>query len=105
MKEDEAIRQFLGDRPDAAQLHDWRATLEERLTALERDRKARGGGGPGTEAKVNQLKRQIAALVEEEAVTRFVEDSVRVTLAMGAVAEDPTDDPGYGAGPADRDRE
>jgi hypothetical protein len=34
------------------------------------------------------MERQIAALEQDEMITEFVEDSVRVTLAMGGLAED-----------------
>lgn len=90
MNEEDAIRDFLGDRPGAEQLREWRSTLERRLEMLQQDLE-RPGSGPSTESKIagkiKELKRQIEALREEEAVTRFVEDSVRVTLAMGTVSE------------------
>jgi phage shock protein A len=91
MDEEEAIRDFLGDRPDSAQLNNWRVTLEDRLKALEEEWKRSGETAPGLKNKIQALKKQIAALQEEEAVTQFVEDSVRVTLAMGRVA-DPVDE-------------
>jgi hypothetical protein len=99
MNEDEAIREFLGDRPEATQFREWREVLQRRLASLEADRKkAVAIGGPGSSAgldgRIAQLRKQIDALLEEEAVTQFVEDSVRVTLAMGAAAEtvgDPDD--------------
>jgi len=88
MNEDETIRQFLGDRPGADQLREWRETLEQRLARLAEDRKkAPEGAAASLDTKLEQLKRQIEALREEEAVTRFVEDSVRVTLAMGAATD------------------
>ena len=88
MNEDETIREFLGERPDAAQLREWREALERRLEGLEGDRgKTTGTGAASLESKIAQLKRQITALQEEEAITEFVEDSVRVTLAMGAVSQ------------------
>jgi phage shock protein A len=89
MNEDEAVRQFLGDRPAANELQDWRMTLEQRLRSLEADRD-RMGATAAIDTKIAQLKKQIGALAQEEAVTQFVEDSVRVTLAMGA-ASDGTD--------------
>ena len=88
MNEDEAIRQFRGERPGTSELREWRTTLERRLQAFERDRKKATPGTAALDSKIAQLKRQIAALREEEAITEFVEDSVRVTLAMGAAAEE-----------------
>lgn len=91
MNEEEAIKDFLGDRPDSQQLNDWRVTLEQRLAALQEEQQRAGGANPALRSKIEQLKKQVAALREEEAVTQFVEDSVRVTLAMGQVA-DPIDE-------------
>ena len=89
-EEDTVVQQFLGDRPNAEQFRDWRVTLERRLQAMVEDRKsAEGPAAASLDARITQLKRQVAALQEEEAVTQFVEDSVRVTLAMGAVTQGP----------------
>ena len=88
MNEEETIRQFLGERPDAGQLRDWRETLEARLRRMVEEQKgAPAGVAASLEGKIAQLRRQVDALREEEAITQFVEDSVRVTLAMGAVTE------------------
>jgi hypothetical protein len=86
MDEQEAIQQFLGDRPSAEQLGQWRATLEHRLHSLEGELE-RSRGTAELTREVAQLRKQIEALREEEAITQFVEDSVRVTLAMGTVSE------------------
>jgi hypothetical protein len=89
MNEEEAVRQFLGERPGAGELAEWRETLETRLRHLEAERERAGGGAAAAlNAKIQQLRRQIEALREEEAITQFVEDSVRVTLAMGTVADE-----------------
>lgn len=85
MDETEAIRDFLGDRPEAQQLREWRETLERRLASLEAEQKKGGGLSPALTRQLEQLKRQVAALRQEEAITEFVEDSVRVTLSMGAL--------------------
>lgn len=88
MDDEQAIRQFLGDRPAADELREWEETLSKRLRAFEEDRKKEPGGLTSPlDNKIAQLKRQIQALREEAAVTQFVEDSVRVTMAMGAGAE------------------
>ncbi|MFN3650562.1 MAG: hypothetical protein ACK47B_13375 [Armatimonadota bacterium] len=88
MDEQRAIQEFLGDRPRSDQLSEWRETLEQRLQALEADAKEAGPGAGALQAKLAQLRKQVVALREEEAVTRYVEDSVRVTLAMGSVTPD-----------------
>ncbi len=90
MNDEQAVQQFLGDRPGADQLREWRATLEHRLQALERERER--AADRALDAKIAQLKKQIAALGEEAAITEFVEDSVRVTLRMGTAAEEVASD-------------
>ena len=88
MHEQEAIQDFLGERPGAAELRDWLTTLEHRVAALEEERRiARPESRVGLDRKLTQLRKQVAALREEAAITEFVEDSVRVTLAMGAAAD------------------
>jgi len=88
MNEEETIRQFLGDRPEAGQLREWRETLEARLgRMIEEQKGAPAAVAASLEGKIAQLRRQVEALREEEAITQFVEDSVRVTLAMGAATE------------------
>jgi uncharacterized protein involved in exopolysaccharide biosynthesis len=87
IKEEDVIRDFLGERPEAAQLRDWRETLERRLRAMEAElSRAAPEQRPAIESRLQPLRKQIAALREEEAVTEFVEDSVRATLAMGAAS-------------------
>jgi transposase-like protein len=88
MDDERIVRDFLGDRLGAAQLAEWVATLRDRLARLQEDLpRACGDDRTPLEAQVRRLKRQIAALEEEAAITQFVEDSVRVTLAMGAASE------------------
>ena len=91
MSEEETIQQFLDGKPRAEQLTEWRVTLEHRMAALDEERK-KTGATASLDTKIDRLKRQIEALREEEAVTQFIEDSVRVTLAMGSVS-DGMDDP------------
>ena len=56
MNEDDTIREFLGERPAAAQLREWRDALERRLDALEGDRKKAAGPVPASlESKIAQL--------------------------------------------------
>ena len=92
MNDEQAVQQFLGDRPGADQLREWRTTLERRLKSLEQERERLKDADKGLEAKIAQLRKQIAALGEEEAITEFVEDSVRVTMRMGAAADEVASD-------------
>ncbi len=102
--EQAVVKDFLGERPEAAQLREWREVLEQRLRALVEEQRK---GGPGAESlgpKILKMRKQVDALRQEEAITEFVEESVRVTLNMGAVA-DIVDDPDraghHGGEPAD----
>lgn len=89
MREEDAIQRFLGERPRAEELARMRATLEARLRRLVRERQqAPPETRAALDARVKTLQEQIAALEQEELITQFVEDSVRVTLAMGSVVEE-----------------
>lgn len=89
----EIIESFTEGRPAAAQWMEWRDCLKQRLDALLAERRAAGPeASPKLDERIRQLRRQIAALTEEAAISEFVEDSVRVTLALGpsaAGAHDP----------------
>lgn len=88
-EEEGAIEQFLGDNPSSAQLRQWRDTLLARLRRLRQELKeAEPAQGPALRARLAEMERQIAALEQEALITEFVEDSVRVTLAMGSIAEE-----------------
>jgi hypothetical protein len=89
MDEERAIREFMGDRPRSGELAEWAATLRARLKKLQeaaRRPDAAGEAPPSLRSEIARLEQQIAALDQEAAITQFVEDSVRVTLAMGAFA-------------------
>jgi hypothetical protein len=89
MDEQAAIDQFLGDKPSSAQLRQWRETLLIRVRRLRRELKeAEPAQAASLRARLAEMARQIAALEQDEMITEFVEDSVRVTLAMGGLAED-----------------
>jgi len=89
MEEQAAIDQFLGDKPSSEQLRQWRETLLTRARRLRRElREADPAQSASLRARIHEMERQMAVLEQEEMITEFVEDSVRVTLAMGGLAED-----------------
>jgi hypothetical protein len=89
MEEEQAIEQFLGDQPRAEEWARLRRTLAERLQRLTEERDALPADQRASlDGRLKALREQVAALEREELITRFVEDSVRVTLAMGSVVDD-----------------
>lgn len=88
------IQDFLGDNPRAAQWRALRQALAERLTALRRQRRleaqseAPAARLKALDSQIAALDRQVAALETEEAVARFVEDSIKVTLARSLPEEE-----------------
>jgi hypothetical protein len=78
--DDVVLDEFLGEQPRAETWRVLRETLEARLTDALAER-GRGDTSAALERRIRELREQIAALAQEEAVTRFVEDSVRATLA------------------------
>ena len=82
--EDVVIEDFLEEQPRASQWREMRETLQVRLNdALHtRDISApESRERAAAEKKVRELKAQVAALHTEEAITQFVEDSVRASLS------------------------
>jgi hypothetical protein len=88
MEEERAIQEFLGDRPRAEDLARMRQTLLDRRRRLSAERdEAAPEARALLQSRLASLDQQIAALEQEELITRFVEDSVRVTLTMGSVVD------------------
>ena len=82
--EDTVIEDFLEDQPRAHQWREMRETLQVRLRdAITVCDNAAPGSREKTaaERKVRDLRDQVEALRTEEAVTQFVEDSVRASLS------------------------
>ena len=75
LPEDALIEAYLEGAPRAHTWGELREALEARLEAA------------ATATEVETLRRQIAALAQEEAITRFVEDTVRISLARPRDAE------------------
>ena len=80
--EEQVIDEFLGEKPRARDLRRMRTALEQRRETFRQDREraADANERAGLTAKIKEIDRQIAAIRQEEAITAFVEDSVRVTL-------------------------
>ncbi len=87
------IQDFLGEHPRATEWRALRQALSERLLALRRQRRQEGETGADAprlhalDLQIGSLDRQVAALETEEAVSQFVENSLRVTLAKSAPDE------------------
>ena len=80
---DSIIEEFLDGAPRAETWSKLHEALALRLEAARRE---------GDTPQIEQLKQQVAALAQEEAITRFVEDSVRVTLVRPRGGEFDFDD-------------
>lgn len=65
------IEEFLEGAPRAGTWHELHQALALRLEEARTT---------GDTRRIKELEQQVAALAQEEAITRFVEDSVRVTL-------------------------
>lgn len=85
----DAIRDFLGESASADELRQWREALERRLDRL----RAEAAQDPATHErlrpKIDQMEKQVRALRDEEAITGFVEDTVRAAVSdLGPVSSD-----------------
>jgi hypothetical protein len=72
------IEEFLEGAPRAETWGELRKALALRLEAARRE---------DDQARIDELEQQVAALAQEEAITRFVEDSVRVSLVRPRAAD------------------
>ncbi len=77
---EQLIEQVLEGHPRAEQWRQWREALEERLEKLL-ELKAKGiVEYPDIDQRIEELKRYIAVLREEEIITEFVEQQVRMVI-------------------------
>jgi len=77
---EQLIEQVLEGHPRAEQWRQWREALEERLEKLL-ELKAKGiVEYPNLDERIEELKRYIAVLREEEITTEFVEQQVRMVV-------------------------
>ena len=80
---DAVIEEFLEGEPRAAFWRELRESLQGRLYAALEALKAISPTHPdykAQEARIAELRQQVRALATEEAISEFVEDSVRRTL-------------------------
>jgi len=80
---DPVIDEFLEGQPRADTWRELREALQARFKDAKADLAGVAEDDPRRAAllrRVNELHDQVAALAQEEAVTRFVEDSVRASL-------------------------
>ena len=81
--EDQVIDEFLGEKPRALDLRLMRSTLQERRARIRSEReKTKPDSDENTKMthQIKELTKQINALMQEEGITEFVENSVRMTL-------------------------
>jgi hypothetical protein len=98
---EEIVEEFLGDQPRADTWRSYKEALAERLKEALASRDA---VAPDSlqylilDKKVGELREQVRVLAEEEAITQFVEDSVRATMIRPQAFRpgDEFDDEGYG---------
>ena len=98
-EDEEILDSFFGENDRASELRELKETLQTRLRIVTAERDAMpemDGGRASLERKIRELKEQVNVLAEEEAVSSFVEESVRATLYRPGGGSDlgPDDDGG-----------
>jgi hypothetical protein len=80
---DQMVDEFLGDAPRAAEWQALRQALRDRRRGLrgQQEQEPDPAVQAALDAQIAALTRQIGTLETEEVVARFVEDSVRASLA------------------------
>ena len=90
-QQDQVIEEFLEGHPRAEYWRELRETLTDRLKDAIIERDAAGPDAPthaALDKRVRELQTQVAALATEEAVTQFVEDSVRQSVTRPHYVEE-----------------
>lgn len=86
---EKAIEEFLEGGPRAEEWRAMRQALEGRLSGLHREREQSDPEQrAGLDKQIAALKRQVTTLETEEAVTRFVEDQIKISLARADIEEE-----------------
>jgi hypothetical protein len=100
-EDEQIVEEFLGDQPRA---DTWRSYKEALAARLKEALASRDAVAPDSlqylnlDKKVDELREMVRVLAEEEAITQFVEDSVRATMTRPQTFRqgDEFDDEGYG---------
>lgn len=100
-EDEQIVSEFLGDQPRA---ETWRSYKDALAARLKESLASRDSVAPDSlqylihDKKVEELREQVRVLAEEEAITQFVEDSVRATMTRPPSFSDGDefDDEGYG---------
>ena len=80
-EEEKIIEEFMGDDGRAQQWRAMRESLQDRLKALRAERATTLPDAISSlDRRIAQIVEQVRVLETEEAVSQFVEDSVRATL-------------------------
>jgi hypothetical protein len=100
-EDEQIVEEFLGDQPRADTWRSYKEALAERLREALASRDAVAPDSLqylNLDKKVSELREQVRVLAEEEAITQFVEDSVRATMTRPQTFRpgDEFDDEGYG---------
>ena len=77
----DAVREFLGDSAPASELRIWREALQQRLNRLRAEAAQDPQTREALRLKIEHLEKQVHALMEEEAISGFVEETVRASVA------------------------
>lgn len=77
---EQLIEQVLEGHPRAEQWRQWREALEERLQKLLELKAKDIVEYPDIDQRIEELKRYISVLREEEIITEFVEQQVRMVV-------------------------
>lgn len=92
---EEVVEDFLAGQPRADIWRELKETLQIRLKDAVTTRDVMDPydpAFPAQEKRVRELREQIAALAQEEAITQFVEDSVRASLTRPRPLNVPSED-------------
>jgi len=86
-EEEKIIEEFMGDDGRAQQWRAMRESLQDRLKALRAERAlaASPDAVAALDRRIAQAAEQVRVLETEEAVSQFVEDSVRANLRSGVM--------------------